>query len=136
MVIYSSLPSFADQECDAENSVELCRSYISANFDGDAAKQAFVIEDNGHSEDRLERPGFCAMMNLAKSGAIQAIVIPRIHSISSDIGDFLTICMELSNLGIRLVSVTECFDSETVMGRSILMFMSVFAAVEKESVRE
>lgn len=136
IAIYSRKSKFTGKGRSVENQVELCRNYIGQHYGSDAAEQAVVFEDEGFSGKNLERPAFRKMMELARERGICAIVVYRLDRISRNIMDFSALYTELSELGIKFVSITENFDTENVMGRAMMMIASVFAQVERETTAE
>ena len=55
-------------------------------------------------------------MNLCRIGKFDIVAIYKVDRISRNITDFVKIYEELKSLNVKLVSVTEGFDTQTPMG--------------------
>jgi site-specific DNA recombinase len=67
---------------------------------------------------------------------IAAVVLWAINRFSRNQRDFLNVCEELRQIDIRLLSVTEKFDSETPEGRLQQSMVSMFAQFDNEKRSE
>ena len=118
IAIYSRKSKFTGKGESIGNQIELCRTYIRANYGDEYAENAVVYEDEGFSGGNLNRPDFKKMMKAAHERQFQAIVVYRLDRISRNISDFSHLIEELGQLDIAFVSIKEQFDTGTPMGRA------------------
>lgn len=136
IAIYSRKSKFTGKGESIGNQVELCRTYIRANYGDEYAENAVVYEDEGFSGGNLNRPDFKKMMKAAHERQFQAIVVYRLDRISRNISDFSHLIEELGQLDISFVSIKEQFDTGTPMGRAMMYIASVFSQLERETIAE
>lgn len=136
IAIYSRKSKFTGTGESIANQIELCRVHISTLWGPDAAQSALVFEDEGFSGGNLNRPDFRRMMDRARAGQLQAIVVYRLDRISRSIGDFAALIQDLERLGVAFVSIKEQFDTASPMGRAMMYIASVFSQLERETIAE
>lgn len=136
IAIYSRKSKFTGKGESIGNQIDLCKSYIRAQYGDAAAAQAIVYEDEGFSGRDLERPDFKNMMRAAADHEFQAIVVYRLDRISRNIGDFASLIEQLGRLDIAFISIKEQFDTGTPMGRAMMYIASVFSQLERETIAE
>lgn len=136
IAIYSRKSKFTGRGESVENQVGLCREYIRIHYGEEAEKRVSVYEDEGFSGKTLERPRFRMMMEAAKRGELEAVVVYRLDRISRNIGDFAGLIEKLGAMGISFVSIREQFDTESPMGRAMMYIASVFSQLERETIAE
>ena len=136
IAIYSRKSKFTGKGESIGNQIELCKTYIRANYGDEYAESAVVYEDEGFSGGNLNRPDFKKMMKAAHDRQFQAIVVYRLDRISRNISDFSHLIEELGQLDIAFVSIKEQFDTGTPMGRAMMYIASVFSQLERETIAE
>lgn len=136
IAIYSRKSRFTGKGESVGNQVELCRTYIRANFGEQYADTAAVFEDEGFSGGNLNRPGFQQMMKAARDRQIKAVVVYRLDRISRNIGDFAALIEELGKLRVDFISIRENFDTSSPMGRAMMYIASIFSQLERETIAE
>lgn len=92
--------------------------------------------DEGISGAKSKRPGLNAMMQEAKRGTFNVLVVYKCDRLFRSTGELCTIVDELGALGVGFVSVTESFDTTTPSGRALLELCAVFATFERGVMRE
>ncbi|MCI8659117.1 MAG: recombinase family protein [Lachnospiraceae bacterium] len=134
--IYSRKSKYTGKGESIGNQIEMCRDYLRLHFGEEKAKEAVIYEDEGFSGGTLNRPRFQAMMEEARQGTVQAVVVYRLDRISRNIGDFAGLIRELEGYGIDFISVKEQFDTSSPMGRAMMYISSVFSQLERETIAE
>lgn len=134
--IYSRKSKFTGKGESIGNQIELCRRYLSAGFSESCAKAAVVYEDEGFSGGDTNRPAFRRMMESARAGELDAVIVYRLDRISRNISDFTALVQELEHLNVAFISVREQFDTATPMGRAMMYISSVFSQLERETIAE
>ena len=111
-----------------------CRAWCGR--EGLEVVQIFTEAASAKTADR--RPEFQAMLRYCKKNRnnIAAVVVWAINRFSRNQRDFLNVCEELRQIDIRLLSVTEKFDSETPEGRLQQSMVSMFAQFDNEKRSE
>lgn len=110
--------------------IDLCKSY----FNGEHIFEIF--EDEGFSGGNTNRPAFKKMMNLCKLSKFDIVAVYKVDRISRNIIDFVNIYNELKVNNVKLVSITEGFDTQTAMGEMMMFILSAFANMERENIRQ
>lgn len=136
IAIYSRKSRFTGKGESVSNQIDMCRAYIQTTFGPSYAENAVVFEDEGFSGGNLNRPDFKKMMNAAAKRQFRAVVVYRLDRISRNISDFAALIQELGQLDIDFISIRECFDTSSPMGRAMMYIASVFSQLERETIAE
>lgn len=113
---------------DESNSIEsqrlLIRSFLEKKpeFDG----TVFEYVDDGYSGTNFDRPAFKQMMEDAKKGVIQVIVVKDLSRFGRDyigVGDYLE--QVLPSLGIRVIAINSNYDSVNFEGKTLDLDTSI-----------
>jgi len=93
-----------------------------------------VYEDIGYSgvSSINERPALKKLLEDAREGRFDAVVVYRIDRMARNVWVFKNIMNELKKLKIDFLSITESVDTSTPFGRASLNLMSVFAELERD----
>ena len=116
------------------NQIELCKKYFlnttneNVNF--------FIYEDEGWSGGNINRPQFTKMMNDAKLKRFSALICYRLDRIARNVADFSSTYKILEESNIAFISITEQFDTSTIMGRAMINISATFAQIERETIAE
>jgi len=97
---------------------------------------ARFFEDAGHSGKNLERPGLRELIDAARSGEIDVVVVYKLDRITRSLADFHALRKELERNGVRFVSATESFDADTPVGMLTVNMLLSFAQFERETTVE
>lgn len=91
--------------------------------------------DGGYSGSNMDRPGLQKLLSDLKD--IDAVVVYRLDRLSRSQRDTLELIEEyfLEN-AVDFVSVTETLDTSTPFGKAMIGILSVFAQLERETIRE
>ncbi len=134
--IYSRKSVYTGKGESVENQIEMCKSYIFANYPGTTDADITVYEDEGFSGKNLDRPQFQKMMRDVKAQPPDCIVCYRLDRISRNVGDFASLIERLNDRNISFVCIKEKFDTSTPMGKAMMYIASVFAQLERETIAE
>jgi site-specific DNA recombinase len=93
----------------------------------------------GHKQDqatgtKLDRPGLQAALDLARSGAIDMLLVYRVDRLSRKVRQLAQLTEELDALDVVLKSATEPFDTGSPAGRMMLQMLGVFAEFEHATI--
>lgn len=136
IAIYSRKSKFTGKGESIENQIELCRQYIDLHFPTISKDKILIYEDEGFSGGNTQRPQFKNMMKSVREGNIGTIICYRLDRISRNTGDFAKLIDELDRRNIEFVSVRDNFDTTTPTGRAMMMMVSVFSQLERETIAE
>jgi len=94
-----------------ENQRKLVNDYINSHPDL-KGRNALEFVDDGHTGTNFQRPGVTQMLDMARKGGISCIIVKDFSRFGReyiDVGDYLEQIFPF--LGIRFISVTDCYDS-------------------------
>jgi site-specific DNA recombinase len=93
--------------------------------------------DPGFSGASLERPAMQRLLKNVKEKKLDVVIVRKLDRLSRSQKDILTLIEDvfLPN-NCNFVSTTESFDTQTPMGRAMIGILSVFAQLERETIRE
>lgn len=130
VAIYSRKSIETDKGESIKNQIEMCKEYFklrgSCTFE--------VFEDEGFSGGNINRPGFQLMMN--RINEFDIIGCYKIDRIARNIVDFVNIYSDLEKHNVKLVSITESFDTSTPIGKMLLMIIASFAEMERLNIAQ
>jgi len=118
------------------NQVEMGLKYIRERYPDATEEDIEVYEDDGFSGKNTKRPAFTKMMECVKKGEYAYLIVYRLDRISRSVGDFADILEVLERTNTKFVSLSENFDTSSVMGRAMMSIASVFAQMERETISE
>jgi site-specific DNA recombinase len=106
--------------------------------------QAFCQAQEGwrivaHKQDqatgtKLDRPGLQAALDLARTGAVDMLLVYRVDRLSRKVRQLAQLAEELDTLNVVLRSATEPFDTGAAAGRMMLQMLAVFAEFEHATI--
>src|SRR5579884_742277 len=101
------------------------------------AQEGWRIVD--HQQDqatgtKLERPGLQEALDLARTGAIDLLLVYRVDRLSRKVRQLAQLAEELDTLNVVLRSATEPFDTGSAAGRMMLQMLAVFAEFEHATI--
>lgn len=109
-----------------ESQIEMCKRAA----DPDAA----IYRDSGYSGKNTQRPAFTQLMADVRAGKIKRVFCYRLDRISRSVLDFSLLWQTFDANHIDFVSVTESFDTNSPMGRAMIMIIITFAQLERETI--
>jgi site-specific DNA recombinase len=83
---------------------------------------------------KLDRPGLQAALDLARSGAVDMLLVYRVDRLSRKVRQLAQLAEELDTLDVVLRSATEPFDTGSAAGRMMLQMLAVFAEFEHATI--
>jgi putative DNA-invertase from lambdoid prophage Rac len=83
-----------------------------------------------------DRPGREALLKAARRRELDAVIVWRLDRWGRSLDDLVITLRELTDLGVRFVSLTEALDLATPTGRAMAGLLSVFAEFEREILSE
>lgn len=131
IAIYTRKSVFKEHSVSIETQIDLCKSYF-----GSDENEYEVFIDEGFSGGNTNRPSFLNMMDLVRLGKFDVVAIYKIDRISRNIRDFFKIYDELENNNVKLVSVTERFDTTVPTGKMLMLMTSGFADMERGNIQQ
>ena len=140
IAIYSRKSKFTGKGESIENQIALCKN----EYEHKTIKEGLTIsdedflifEDEGYSGKNIERPQFKAMMKAVRAGEVSTIICYRLDRISRNTGDFAKLHEELESLQVEFISVKDNFDTSTPTGKAMMLMVSVFSQLERETIAE
>lgn len=116
------------------NQIELCKKYFTNTTNEDV--NFLIYEDEGWSGGNINRPQFTKMMNDAKLKRFSSLICYRLDRIARNVADFSSTYKILEENNIAFISITEQFDTSTIMGRAMINISATFAQIERETIAE
>ncbi len=113
-----------DESNSIENQRELLKSYIDANDELDVDVVEYV--DDGYTGTNFKRPSFRRMIEDAKKGRIQTILVKDLSRLGRDyigVGDYLEQIFPV--LGVRFIAVNSNYDSNKYIGKTMGLDVAV-----------
>lgn len=109
--IYARVASLSQESnCRINKQIARCREYIEQR--GWIVYCLFV--DEGESGRNVDRPKFQLMLEKARTGCFDAIVVWTLDRLSRSLVDIVNVGKTLRQYGVALCSVTEHFDTTKV----------------------
>ncbi len=96
--------------------------------------QIVAHEQDQTTGTKLDRPGLQAALDLARSGAIDLLLVYRVDRLSRKVRQLAQLAEELDTAGVTLRSATEPFDTGSAAGRMMLQMLAVFAEFEHATI--
>ncbi|WP_252947267.1 recombinase family protein [Oceanicola sp. 502str15] len=115
---------------------EACAAYIASQKHEGWMALPDHYDDGGLSGGSLERPALQQLLEDMQQGRIDQIVVYKIDRLTRSLADFAKIVDVLEAAGASFVSVTQCFNTATSMGRLTLNMLLSFAQFEREVTAE
>lgn len=109
-----------------ESQIEMCRRV--------ADPDAVVYQDAGYSGKNTQRPAFTRLMDDVRAGKIKRVFCYRLDRISRSVYDFSLLWNTFDANDVEFSSITESFDTNTPMGRAMVIIIMAFAQLERETI--
>jgi site-specific DNA recombinase len=107
-------------------------------FDLHEIKDYEMFLDEGVSGTKAleDRSDSARMLELVKAGKIRAVYVYRLDRLARSVKHVLNTYDLLEEYGVRLVSMTESFDTGTPTGKFFMTLLASIAALERETILE
>ena len=115
---------------------EACEAYITSQKPNGWVCLSKHYDDGGVSGGTLDRPALKELLDDAKNGKIDIIVIYKLDRLSRSICDFAELSKMFDEWGVSFVSVTQEINTSTSAGRMMLNILITFAQYEREVIAE
>ena len=141
VVIYSRKSRFTGKGESIENQVILCRDYIKEFWlrtknEVINDEDIDVFEDEGYSGKNTKRPQYQKMLQGIKNNEYKVLVCYKLDRVSRNVADFSNLINELEQNNVAFASYRDNFDTSTPSGRAMMMMISVFAQLERDTIAE
>lgn len=97
---------------------------------------AGIYTDQGISGTASNRPGFADMMDHARAGDFQILLVKSISRLAHNTVDLLSCVRELATLGVAVRFERENIDTSSAEGELMLTLLASFAQEESRSISE
>jgi len=115
---------------------EACEAYIASQKAEGWVLYPESYDDGGFSGGTLDRPALKRLLADIEDGRIDVVVVYKIDRLSRSLMDFAKLVEVFDRGGVTFVSVTQCFNTTTSMGRLTLNILLSFAQFEREVIGE
>lgn len=120
-----------------ESQQEDCLRYIRNRDGGGTVNQSkHIYVDNGKTGTNDDRPEFQKMIQDAKNGEFDMIVVKRLDRLFQKISLASKYLEILDRCNVKIYSISESFDTATIMGKVMFELLSVFAGLEANLIRD
>ncbi len=111
------------------------RAYFESLFNLDEYELR-VAREEGKSGKTLDRPELQKLIKKIERKAVSVVIIYSIDRISRTVLDFLGLLDIFEKYGVRLISMSDNFDTSTPNGKFTLVVLSALAQLEREQIAE
>lgn len=95
-----------------------------------------IYTDRGYSGKNTDRPAFRQMMQDVAAGRIGRVIVYRLDRISRSVLDFANVIDFFQKYSVGFSSTMEKFDTESPIGKAMLMIVMIFAQLERETIQQ
>lgn len=95
-----------------------------------------IFADSGISGTKTSRPEFDKMLDAAKLGEYQAVMVWRFDRASRSTMHLLTLLDDLRSANVDFISIREQVDTSTAAGKLMFTMISAFAQFERDSISD
>ncbi len=81
--------------------------------------------DEGVSGARAKRPALDRLLDEARRGRVDAVLVWKLDRLGRSLHHLLSILGEFNELGVRFVSLDDAIDSSTAAGRSFMQMRRI-----------
>jgi len=115
---------------------EACEAFIRSQRQEGWRVLPEAFDDGGYSGATMQRPALARLLDAAKSGGVEVVVVYKVDRLTRSLADFARIIELFDAGGVSFVSVTQAFNTTTSMGRLTLNVLLSFAQFEREVIGE
>lgn len=95
-----------------------------------------IYTDAGYSAGSMHRPALQRLLDDARAGKLEILLVYKIDRFSRKLKDLISILEDLKAQKVNFTSVTEQIDTTTAMGEAFFQIIGVFAQLERGMVKE
>ena len=107
---------------------EACEAYVASQRHAGWIALPEMYDDGGLSGGTIERPALQRLLSDIKAGKVQIIVVYKVDRLTRSLPDFAQIVDVLDAHDASFVSVTQQFNTMTLMGRLTLNMLLSFSS--------
>lgn len=115
---------------------QACESYITSQEGIGWVCLPERYDDGGYSGGTMERPALKRLLEDAKKGLVDIIVIYKLDRLSRSIADFAELSKSFDEWGVSFCSITQELNTSTSSGRMMVNILMTFAQFEREVIAE
>ena len=112
------------------------RERVEARALADGVRLDRVFADEGISGATLDRPAFAELLGEADAGRIAAVYTYSFSRVSRSTADMLALVERFARRGVRLVSLTEGFDTGSAAGEFMVTVFAALSQLERKQIGE
>ena len=136
IAIYSRKSKFTGKGDSIENQITICKDYLAVHFPGTDESDLLIFEDEGFSGATTKRPKLQKLINEVRNNNIKMVICYRLDRISRNVSDFANLKKEFDMYDVAFISIKDNFDTTTPTGNAMMMIVSVFAQLERDTIAE
>jgi DNA invertase Pin-like site-specific DNA recombinase len=114
-----------------EHQVDVCRAAAASR--GWTVTEVFT--DHGVSGKKASRPGLDAVLEAARSGDVDVVLVRDVDRLARNAGHFCLLATELQELGVAVVAVNQGIDTTTPAGVVMAQLMAILGQWEATIIR-
>jgi DNA invertase Pin-like site-specific DNA recombinase len=115
---------------------EACEAYIKSQAHEGWRLIPSRYDDGAFSGASLERPAVQKLLTDVQAGEIDAVLVYKVDRLTRSLADFAKVIELFDAHNVSFVSVTQCFNTSSSMGRLTLNVLLSFAQFERELIGE
>jgi site-specific DNA recombinase len=115
---------------------EACEAFIRSQRHEGWHPFSEKFDDGGYSGGTMERPALTRLLDAARKGKIETVMVYKVDRLNRSLADFARIVELFDACGVSFVSVTQQFNTTTSMGRLTLNVLLSFAQFQREVTGE
>lgn len=112
-----------------ESQAEFCRRELTGT-------DCRIYTDRGYSGKNTDRPAFRRLMRDVADGQIGRVIVYRLDRISRSVLDFANVIDVFQRHAVSFTSTMEKFDTDSPIGKAMLMIVMIFAQLERETIQQ
>jgi DNA invertase Pin-like site-specific DNA recombinase len=115
---------------------EACQAYIQSQAHEGWRLVPERYDDGAFSGATLERPAVQKLLAHVRAGSIDILLVYKVDRLTRSLADFAKLIELFDAHNVSFVSVTQCFNTSSSMGRLTLNVLLSFAQFEREVIGE